>query len=292
MQRFRDKVVMKRALAAAGIRVPEFAEFSAAAAAELLDRFGTVVVKPRAESGSADIRVVASPTELAGIVEWVGERAGDFEVEEFISGDLCHIDSVVADGKVVVATAGLSVSPTTAYRDLGEFIDVEIDDPLLLERLLAFNAEVIASYPGFSGVTHHEVFVCSDEIVFCEIAGRFGGGGVVPAFAAQTGISLVNAMICAQLGLPMPAVRQPRSGVTGYTLIYAPAGVLRRPVEVPDEPWVVHRRISAQPGVRRRRPTSWGQAAATITVRGRDRAEVVDRLREACSRTVIDIGPG
>ena len=69
-----------------------------------------------------------------------------------------------------------------------------------------------------------EVFVSQDgRPVLCEIAGRPGGGGIIPAFQHRYGIDLNLMTALPQHGLPIPAMaegqpqnrRHPGTAVTG-----------------------------------------------------------------------------
>ncbi|WP_327404486.1 hypothetical protein OG194_33415 [Streptomyces sp. NBC_01288] len=275
---FRDKVVMKEHLSRQGIRVPEFAPYSHDAAMALLKKYGKVVVKPRAEAGSMDINIVSGESDLRDVEARLEDRLTDFEVEEFIDGELHHIDSVVEGSRVITATAGHSIHSTTAYLTQDHFWDIEVAPGPLFDRLRAFNDRVIACYPGFSGVTHHEVYVTADgEIVFGEIAARLGGGGIRAGLRARTGIDLVAAMIAAQVGDPLPRPTRWSEQLSGYTLVYVPGLHMTRAVDL-DHPWVLEQQVYATPGSAMDPPRAWEQAAAIVTVSGRDEHEVAERL--------------
>lgn len=277
---FRDKVDMKRHLIERGVRTPEFAPFGLAEAERLLHRYGRVVVKPRRGEGSADVSFLNSRQDLA---RWASEHQHDaaaFEVEEFVPGELFHIDSVVRAGAVLAATVGRSIEPTTSYLRLRSFRDVAVGPGPELDRLLAFNAEVLSCHPGFSGVTHHELFLCADEVCFCEIAARPGGGGVVASFQHRTGALLDEMCLRGQLGLPIPDLPEPSASLTGFAHVYANPGRLLADFELPPAPWLIEARIRYRAGDLMPRPASWGQAAVTVTVSGATEAEVTARLDE------------
>jgi hypothetical protein len=65
--------------------------------------------------------------------------------------------------------------------------------------------------------------------------------------------------------------------ITGYTMVYLPGKTLQREV-VLDEPWVVEKYMRVALGGAAPRPRSWEQAAAVLTVSGRDRDEVAEHL--------------
>jgi biotin carboxylase len=272
---FRDKVPMKQHLQEHGVRVPRFAAFSRPAAEQLLREFGKVAVKPRRQTESIDFNIISHTDDLDSFESRHANLIEDFEVEEYIAGEVFHVDSVVERSRVIVATAGHSPDPSAAHGAQHHFCDIEIRPGRLFDRLMEFNRQVLRCYPDYSGVTHLEVFVTDDEIVFCEIAGRFGGGGIRAGFRARTGIDLAQAMLTAQLGRPMPKPTRFAEDITGYTAVSAPALPMVRPMVLSD-PWIVEKQIYAQPGQQ-----VGERLAAVVTVRGHTEDEVCMRLHDA-----------
>ncbi|GFH38973.1 ATP-grasp domain-containing protein [Streptomyces pacificus] len=284
---YRDKVTMKDRLREHGIRVPDYAPFTESAAQHLLARHGRVVAKPRRGESSAGITFLDGPDDLRlfiGGTASAGITPDTHEVEERIDGTLFHIDSVVLDGVPLAATAGRSIEETTSYRHLGAFRDVAVGPGETLDRLLRFNRDVLACYPHFSGVTHHEVFLNEDEVVFCEIGGRPGGGGIIPGFQSRTGVSLDEMAVRAHLGEEIARPAPPADHLTGYALVYAPPGRLETDLTPPATDWIIDTQLRFQVGDFMPRPSAWNQAAATVTVQGQSEGEVT-----ACLNQVIDI---
>ncbi|MFE9660199.1 acetyl-CoA carboxylase biotin carboxylase subunit family protein [Streptomyces sp. NPDC005955] len=287
---YRDKVIMKDRLRENGIRVPDYAPFTESAAQRLLARHGKVVAKPRRSESSAGIAILGCLDDLCGFLDATteGDLTPDaYEVEEHIDGTLFHIDSVVSGGVPLAATAGRSIEETTSYRHLGAFRDVAVGQGETLDRLLRFNREVLACYPHFSGVTHHEVFLSGEDVVFCEIGGRPGGGGIIPGFYSRTGVNLDEMAVRAHLGEEITPPAPPADHLTGYALVYAPPGRLEADLTLPDTEWIIDTQLRFRPGDLMARPTAWNQAAATVTVRGRSEDEVTSRLDQ-----VIDMVQG
>lgn len=277
---YRDKVSMKEHLATRGIRVPDFAPFSTRAATQLLRRYGHIVAKPRRGEGSIGIAFLDREDDVRRFATDTGATSDDYEVEERIDAGRFHIDSVVRDGVPLAATAGRGVKDTTAYLRLESLRDVAVGPGPTLRRLLEFNTRVLACYPHLSGVTHLEVFLTDDEVCFCEIAARPGGGGIIAAFLSRTGVNLDEMTLRSQLGLPIPDPPAPATHLTGYAMIYAPPGVLLADLEPPARPWVLDTQFRYSAGDQIRRPRHWGQSAATVTVRGDTESEVQSRLDE------------
>jgi hypothetical protein len=288
---FRDKVTMKEHLREQRVEVPDFAPFSHDAALALLNKHSKVIVKPRLGAGSSEIHLIREPAELDGFVRDHADRLAEFEVEEFVEGQLYHVDSVVQDSRVTAAVAGRYVDSTASYLELRPCRDVAVPDGPVLETLLAFNQRVLSTYPGFTGVAHHEVFLSPSGPVFCEIACRAGGGGIIAGFLSRTGTNLDEAMVRAQVYGRVPDVTAPAPHLTGFTALYGePGRVLSTPV-APAEPWVTEAQILVRQGDLLPAPTRYSDAAAIVSVRGDCEQEVLARLAEVADRMQVRTAP-
>jgi hypothetical protein len=277
---FRDKILMKRHLRARGIAVPDFAPYTPAAARRLLHAHLALVIKPRQGSGAQDITFIRSAADLDEFdVTHPPANLPRFEVEECITGPLYHVDSVVrGGGSVVAAVAGRYLDDPTAYLRLAPCRDVAVPPGPVLDELLAFNARVIACYPGYTGVTHHEIFLTAAGACLCEIAARPGGGGIAAGFWSRTGLNLRKIAVETQLTGSVPSRIDVAPHLTGWVVIYAGPGALLEPIEVPSEPWVIEAQVRAGPGARLTGPASCGDGVATISVAGDSEADVAQRL--------------
>ncbi|SCB49507.1 ATP-grasp domain-containing protein [Rhizobium multihospitium] len=278
---FRDKVLMKEAVAAGGLRVPEFAEYTPQAARDLLSRYKRVVAKPRFGAGSKGIVFLDTVRDADTFEQRYKDDLPDYEVEEFISGQLFHIDSIVDCGKVVAATAGLSIDPPSNFETSRPYRDVSIEPSDLLDELLDFNTRVMAQFPAFRGVTHLEVFKAEDGIYFCEIGARAGGGGVIASFQHRTGYNLDEIVLQSHLEGAVPASMNVSNAMTGYVMIYGTPGQLVGEVRAPDAPWVIETQILARPGEILDVPQDWSDAVCIVSVTGLSAVEVTERLEIA-----------
>lgn len=187
---FVDKVAMKRAVEAAGVRVPRYTIFDAARylaeGDEYLDMFADVVgfpafVKPTGESGSVGAQKLDSRADLDQWAALTEDRPAtgntvQYEVDEFITGTLYHVDTLIDGGQICYVRVNRYLLPMADYADghiCGSYTLSE-EDPIY-ERLVEFNALVIDAFreKPESGAIHHEVFETkTGELVFLEIAAR------------------------------------------------------------------------------------------------------------------------
>jgi ATP-grasp domain len=269
--RFRDKIVMKRHLDKTGVRTPRSAPYTPEAAHTLLDEVGRVVIKPRDGAGSAGVHIVGSHAEVRALAATVG-RSGRFEVEEFVRGTLHHVDSIVREGRVVVATVSQYLDPTTAFAGQARMLrSVNLPEGPETRALRATNAAVLASHPYLSGVTHLEAFLVQDgEVVFCEVAARVGGGAVAPAFHARTGVDLYATHLYAQAGVLPPESVPISDLLAGWLLLYAGPGIMTRPPGLPQEEWVLGPDVYIPDDGLLGAPSDVSQAVVSVAVTGPD----------------------
>ena len=230
VHRFRDKLLMKQLLDQQGVCVPCFARCDAPERVHaLLARHGKLVIKPVDGVGSLRVSFIDSAPQLASwyavtaAAEW--ER---YEAEEYIDGDLYHVNAVVRGGQVLLSGAALYLQgmANIDYRNGTPLVTVMVEDVRLKERLDAFSARVLEVLGLEDGVSHLECFLGRDDrIVLCEVGARPGGGGVTHMLEAQFGVqySYASLMLAAgrggELKIPAPTPRR-YFGLIGFRLAH------------------------------------------------------------------------
>ena len=181
---FRDKLAMRIRAREMSVPVPAFTPVFPYAAVR--DYFahtpGPWLLKPRSEASAMGIKQIHHPDELWRALDGLGDRQSYFLLEQFVPGDVFHVDAVVWDGDVVFATAHrYGLPPMTVYHGGGVFASSTVAHGSEIEAaLLALNRQVIAAMELGRGVTHAE-FIRADadgRLYFLEIAARVGGAGI------------------------------------------------------------------------------------------------------------------
>lgn len=253
---FREKPKMKRLLEAAGVRVPQHVMATDETAVQkLLARYGRIVIKPIDGVGSRNVTFIDTSDDLQS---WYAKhRCGDgFQAEEFIEGVLYHVNAVVRDGLPLVTASGpfLPGMANIDFKSGSPFASVILDEGNLKHKLDEFSLKVIQVLGMKNGVTHMECFLTgSDEIVFCEIAARPGGGGIVGMIEAHYGINYAKAALLLEAGLGHLLDAAPKrsgkvAGLIGFRL--STSGFIRRiasPQSFKDK-WIIQVRIDGRPG--------------------------------------------
>lgn len=190
---FRNKVRMKQQLMAAGIRVPQFVSCSETQTVRrLLQHYGRLVIKPVDGLGSKQVVFITREDELALWEQQHMSELEEFEAEEFIEGDLYHVNALVIDGiaQLTAAAAYLPGMSNIEFSSGAPFVSVIVENEELKQRLIAHSNEVNQALQLLQGVTHLECFVTpKGEIVFVEVGLRPGGGGIVWMIESQFGIN-------------------------------------------------------------------------------------------------------
>ncbi|GAA2783110.1 ATP-grasp domain-containing protein [Streptomyces showdoensis] len=207
----RDKVLMKRAVGAAGLRVPRFLpveDFLAAGGASPWT--GKTVLKPHRGASSVDVVVFDSAAEahaaLAGrrsgvpSIDEDGRGLPEHEVEEFVEGPILHFDGLVERGTVLALGASEYVGTCLRYAQgvpMGSF-QFELTD-----ALRDWVAAALAAVRIEDGSFHLEAILDGTDPVFLEVGNRVGGADVVDTFELATGIHLPSFELRVLTGEPV-----------------------------------------------------------------------------------------
>ena len=184
-QRFRNKDLMKQALAAGGVRVPRHQVATSAkevwAAAEVIGY--PLIIKPIAGAGSMDTFRCDDKDAVTSALKQLGHIA-EVDVEEFIDGEEFTFDTICAGGDMkyfhigyyrprpLIARTNEWISPQTlSYR--------HVDDPWVAGGR-AMGAQVLKVLEYDTGFSHMEWYRKSDgEVIFGEIGARPPGARTV-----------------------------------------------------------------------------------------------------------------
>ncbi|MEU9534681.1 ATP-grasp domain-containing protein [Streptomyces sp. NPDC048213] len=189
---WRDKVVMKSMVAAAGLRVPRYLSLPEALTAGELPWTGETVLKPLDGAASMNVHIYPTAAEAltavreGGVVPEGPERDG-FEVEEFVSGPIVHVDGMLIDGKPMAMQASRYVGTCLGYAEGSPLGSVQIE---LTPELSRWTADCLAAVNITTSLFHLEGIETPDGLVFLEVGARFGGADVVDTFELATGVHM------------------------------------------------------------------------------------------------------
>jgi len=233
----RDKAVMRRAFAAAGVPQPAYRvvgpEDDVAAVASALGF--PCVVKPVSLSGSrgvirADDPVAtdAAATRVRRILEEADEDAGGpLLVERFVEGDEVALEGLLRAGRLEVLTVFDKPDPLDGpYFEETIYVTPSRKDPATLATIAARTADAIRALGLREGPIHAELRVSGDDVCVLEVAARSIGGLCSRALRFGAGVRLEELILRHALGLPLDGLHR-ESAAAGVMMLPIPrAGVL------------------------------------------------------------------
>ncbi len=192
---FRDKLAMRARARAAGIACPDFVHpVNHDAINEWTSRVTPPwVLKPRSQAAAIGIKKIGSSDELWRILDALGDGRPDYVLEQFVPGDVYHVDSLVFGKRVVFAAASRYGTPPMAVaHEGGIFVTRTLPDTDdVAVALKEINARVLESFGLARGVSHTEFIRANDgNLYFLETSARVGGAYIVDVVEAATGVNL------------------------------------------------------------------------------------------------------
>lgn len=192
---FRDKLAMRYAARAAGIVQPEFTRIlHHDEVREWMDRVPDPwVLKPRGEASAIGIRKMHNAEQVWRTLDELGDRQSHFLLEQFIPGDIFHVDGIAWDSRVVfAAVSGYGKPPMQVMHEGGVFTTRVLDRKSAeTRRLTEINGELIPALGMIRGVTHAEYIRGADgRFYFLEAAARVGGAFIADVVEFATGVNL------------------------------------------------------------------------------------------------------
>lgn len=190
--RCNDKLHMKSYLRDRNIPMTDFvAGEEIQDGSEVIENLGVpVVVKARHESGGRGIDLVKTADEIARLAKRTRI------MERFICAPEASVESFINNGEIVFTS-------TTQYY-LKKHINVVPALPEIIpqEALLELNRRVLSALKIKWGITHMEVYLSDEGLLFGEIALRPPGGYIMELISKSYGFSSWDALVHMELDLP------------------------------------------------------------------------------------------
>ncbi|QUQ63441.1 ATP-grasp domain-containing protein [Kutzneria sp. CA-103260] len=287
---YRDKALMRKHSLAAGLPGPAYRTVETAAEVRefVADQGLPAVLKPRSSSGSVGVRILRSTADLAELPD----QLADHVVEQFVPGEVVHVDGLLVGGKPVFAlpAAYTDLACLAHWEDSGSgSLLLTAEHPWhgpLTEELW----RVVAALPAAEDlVLHAEFFVAEGQRpVLCEIASRLPGHPIPPMINRALGLDLRATWLRIAAGLPVDvtaiAGAAVRAGsVANFGLPPRHGRITSVPTDVP--PWVHDLEVLAKPGDvwdrDRYEARKSGDFVVTWTVTADSEGELRQRIQES-----------
>ena len=193
---FRDKLAMRMRAREAGLTVPEFVGIiNYDRIREFMDRVAAPwVLKPRSMAGALGIKKLWNSEDLWRTLDTLGDMQSHYLLEQFVPGDIFHVDTIVHRGEIRFAIAsGYGRPPMEVSHEGGIFITRTLERGSdLATALLGENARVMQAMGLRSGASHTEFIrsAATGQITFLETSARVGGAHISELVEAATGLNL------------------------------------------------------------------------------------------------------
>jgi biotin carboxylase len=193
---FRDKLAMRTKARSAGIRVPQFVHtLNQDTIRQFLKSVQPpYVLKPRQQAGAIGIKKMESGTELWETLEGLGDKKSFYLLEQFVPGNVFHVDSLVYDNNITLNITHAYGLPPMEVAHQGRVFSSRTlprgsHDDVALQRL---NRQLLSSLGLLQGVSHTEFIKSSQdgEFYFLETSARVGGAHISELVHASTGLDL------------------------------------------------------------------------------------------------------
>ncbi|HET7037044.1 MAG TPA: ATP-grasp domain-containing protein [Thermomicrobiaceae bacterium] len=193
---FRDKLAMRTSARRGGVDEPDFV--GVLNYDQIRDFMARVpppwFMKPRGEASAVGIHRLETPDQFWAAIEPLGDQQSHYLLEQYVAGQVFHVDSIVWDGEVVFAEVHrYGHPPFDVMHGGGIFTSRPLPRGSATDQALKeLNAAAIAALGLPRGVTHLEAIQGQDDgrFYFLECAARVGGANIADGIELATGINL------------------------------------------------------------------------------------------------------
>ena len=192
---YRDKLAMRDVASRAGALVPEF--IGVLNYDDLREYMARVpapwVLKPRADASAIGIRKIYASDQLWRTLDELGDRGSTYLLEQFVPGEIFHVDSVLYEGKVLFRSISQYGKPPMQTMHEGGVFTTRILDRRSAEAkaLEQLNDWLMPAMGMVRGVTHAEYIRAHEDgrYYFLETAARVGGAFIADVVEAATNVN-------------------------------------------------------------------------------------------------------
>ncbi len=199
---FRDKLMMRVRARSAGIRVPDFVHvLNYEALRDFMNRVPPPwVLKPRADVSAVGIKKLHDAEQVWRAIdaldarEALHEQSSYFLLEQYVPGEVFHVDSLVENGKVFFAGASrYGRPPMDVAHQGGVFTTYTVKyNSKEHKELMKLNRKLLKALGHEYGTAHAEFIrrESGGDFYFLEVAARVGGAYIAETLEAASGINL------------------------------------------------------------------------------------------------------
>jgi len=193
---FRDKLAMRARAKEVGVLIPDFVHvLNYDRIKEFIAEYDfPFILKPRLHAGAIGIKKLHNEDELWNSLEALGDDQSYYLIEQFIPGDIFHVDTIMYNHELQFAIAHEYGKPPFEVAHEGRVFTSKtmLRGSQDEQTLRIMNASVMSGMGLKQGISHTE-FIKSDadgSFYFLETSARVGGANIAELIEASTGINL------------------------------------------------------------------------------------------------------
>ncbi|QUQ64475.1 ATP-grasp domain-containing protein [Kutzneria sp. CA-103260] len=276
VMKFKDKPLMKDAVAAAGLRIPRYLALDQTTdAAKVIAAVGLpLVLKPRRGVASLGVRRIDTLSELQGALAAI--EPAEYECEEFVSGRILHIDGIRRDTRTHFVSASAYLNSCLDFANGLPLGSIILDRGEHRTSVIAFADQCLNALGLADGAFHLEVIEeAHGGLCFLEVGLRPGGAQVAFVHRDLFGVELFAEAFRASTGLR--PLSDPHGDVAdasgGWLLMPEPAArpsrLVQRTSLIDSVPEIYHEALP-EPGRIFRGDGSYDNPGGIFRLRGPD----------------------
>ncbi|RIO22819.1 ATP-grasp domain-containing protein [Staphylococcus saprophyticus] len=204
IQLFRNKVKMKDYVTSKGFKTPQYAKIK-----DFKDLYETLnhfsypfILKPVDGMSSINTYKISNKHDLEDYLK-SSKKQYPILIEEFIDGEMYHIDGVYTDKKLIFSSFSKYIVQCIEYMENKNLVSLLYNNSnSITNKLKNYTLSLLKHFDKTDHLLFHlEVFIKKDgEIIFCEIAARRSGGNIIEMIDHSFNINLDYVYINLLLG--------------------------------------------------------------------------------------------
>lgn len=207
-----DKVVSKNKLGNV-VRIPKFTKFDKSKyfrnkfkyLNKVVEQLGgfPLFTKPVDLVSSVETNKINNLTEFFNVAEIILSHDYEFEVDQFIDGELFHCDAMIINGEVKFFMVGKCSFALARFFEGKPVGSIPIKDKKMFNSLELFCKKIFKKLNCHNSAYHLEIFLekKSNEFVFLEIGARTGGALLSKVYEKIYDINIEEVNYLIQMGL-------------------------------------------------------------------------------------------
>lgn len=196
IERFRNKVLMKQLVSKAGLKVPKFMPLLNTLDWYEIAQFandvgGPLILKPTDGASSIGVRRIDTLGDLKQALQVC--QQGQWQLEEFIEGDVYHVDGLVnTQGQLLFCMSSKYINTCLDFSFTSPLGSIMIEPTSQLHLdIQNFSQDCLLALGLKNSAFHLEIFITNqNKLIFLEVGARVAGADVPYMIAHQTGVNL------------------------------------------------------------------------------------------------------